>query len=459
MSLPSDESSHQRPRQSPNQSPHQPSQRIAVLGAGPMGLAVAYQLARDGHQPVVFEADDRVGGMTACFDFSGLEIERYYHFHCTSDTAFLQVLNELGIAGKMRWTETKMAYWYQNQMQPWGNPLALLSFRGLSLIAKFRYGLHAFLCTKRNDWTPLDHVEATGWIRRWVGDEAWEVLWRRLFDYKFYDYSSNLSAAWIWSRIRRIGRSRYNLFREKLGYLEGGSTTLLNALEADIERHGGTVRLSEPVQRVIIGEGRVKGVQTAQGIDAFDKVVSTVPLPYVPRLMPDLPADVMQKFTALKNIAVVCVIAKLKTPLSPNFWLNVNDPEMDIPGLVEYSNLRPLDHSIVYVPFYMPGEHPKFAESDQVFLDKVRRYLKKINPALTDEDFLDMRASRYRHAQPICDPGYLDKLPPVALPVQGLWVADTSYYYPEDRGISESIGFGRQMAGEVLRAKASEVGR
>ena len=53
--------------------------RIAVLGAGPMGLAVAYQLARDGHEPVVFEADDRVGGMTACFDFEGLQIERYYH--------------------------------------------------------------------------------------------------------------------------------------------------------------------------------------------------------------------------------------------------------------------------------------------------------------------------------------------------------------------------------------------
>ncbi len=429
----------------------QPSQRIAVLGAGPMGLAVAYQLARDGHQPVVFEADDRVGGMTACFDFSGLEIERYYHFHCTSDSAFLQVLAELGIAGKMRWTETKMGYWYQNRMQPWGNPFALLGFRGLSLIAKFRYGLHAFLCTKRTDWKPLDHVEATGWIRRWVGEEAWEVLWRRLFDYKFYEYSSNWSAAWTWSRIRRIGRSRYNLFREKLGYLEGGSTTLLNALKADIERHGGIIRLGEPVQRVIIEKACIKGVQTTQGMETFDKVISTVPLPYVPRLMPDLPTEVMQKFTALKNIAVVCVIAKLKRPLSQNFWLNVNDPDMDIPGLVEYSNLRPLDNCIVYVPFYMPGEHPKFAEPDQAFLDKVRRYLKKINPALTDEDFLDMRASRYRHAQPICDPGYLDKLPPVALPVQGLWVADTSYYYPEDRGISESIGFGRKMAREAVQ--------
>jgi protoporphyrinogen oxidase len=416
-----------------------------------MGLAVAYQLARDGHQPVVFEADDRVGGMTACFDFSGLEIERYYHFHCTSDTAFLQVLDELGIADKMRWTETKMGYWYQDRMQSWGNPWALLGFRGLSLIAKFRYGLHAFLCTKRTDWRPLDHVEATGWIRRWVGEEAWEVLWRRLFDYKFYDFSSNLSAAWIWSRIRRIGRSRYDLFREKLGYLEGGSTTLLNALKRDIERHGGTIRLREPVQRVIIDQGCVVGVQTAHSGESFDKVISTVPLPYVPRLMPDLPAEIMHKFTALKNIAVVCVIAKLKKPLSQNFWLNVNDPEMDIPGLVEYSNLRPLNHSIVYVPFYMPGEHPKFAESDQAFLHKVRRYLKKINPALRDEDFIDMRASRYRHAQPICDPGYLDKLPPVALPVKGLWVADTSYYYPEDRGISESIGFGRKMAREALQ--------
>jgi hypothetical protein len=45
-----------------------------------------------------------------------------------------------------------------------------------------------------------------------------------------------------------------------------------------------------------------------------------------------------------------------------------------------------------------------------------------------------------------CEPGYLERLPPVALPIRGLWLADTSYYYPEDRGISESIDFGRSMA-------------
>jgi len=37
--------------------------RIAVVGSGPAGLACAQQLARAGHSPVVFEKNDRVGGL------------------------------------------------------------------------------------------------------------------------------------------------------------------------------------------------------------------------------------------------------------------------------------------------------------------------------------------------------------------------------------------------------------
>lgn len=421
-------------------------EKIAVLGAGPMGLAVAYQLAKDDYQPVLFEADDRVGGMAAMFDFDGLNIERYYHFHCISDGDFLQILDELDIAHEMNWVETKMGYWYQNRLQTWGNPIALLKFKGLSLGAKFRYGLHAFLSTKRNNWKLLDHQEASSWIKRWVGDEAWEVLWRRLFDYKFYHHANNLSAAWIWSRIRRIGRSRYDLFREKLGYLNGGSQTLLVAMQQKIEQNGGQIRLQTPVQKVLISDGKVTGIQHNGGVEIFDKVISTIPLPYIPQIMPDLPSEILEKFKAIQNIAVVCVIVKLKQALTENFWLNTNDTEMDIPGLVEYSNLYPLNEHIVYVPYYVPAENPIYAESNEIFISKVKRYLQKINPSLQDEDFLAVHVSRYRYAQPICPPSYLNHLPSIALPIEGLWAADTSYYYPEDRGISESIGLGRKMA-------------
>jgi glutamate synthase (NADPH) small chain len=37
--------------------------RVAVIGSGPAGLAVAQQLARKGHQVIVFERDDRIGGL------------------------------------------------------------------------------------------------------------------------------------------------------------------------------------------------------------------------------------------------------------------------------------------------------------------------------------------------------------------------------------------------------------
>jgi len=421
-------------------------QRIAVLGAGPMGLAVAYQLALDGNQPIIYEADDRIGGMTASFDFNGIEIERYYHFHCISDSAFLQILDELNLTNKMNWVETKMGYWFNNQLQDWGNPIALLRFKGLSFYAKFRYGLHAFYSTKINDWSSLDHKDALKWIKGWVGNEAYEVLWRRLFEYKFYNYSNNLSAAWIWSRIRRIGRSRYNLFKEKLGYLDGGSNTLLQAMKHKITELGGEFHLKSPVSKVIIHKECVVGVQV-HGIEiTFDKVISTIPLPYISKVIPDLPNDLLKTFDSRKNIAVVCVIAKLSKQVTPNFWLNTNDPEMDIPGLVEYSNLRPLDQHIAYVPFYMPGEHPNYLDSDEVFINKVMKYILKINPSFSESDFIDIKASRYRFAQPICEPNYLDNLPSVSLPIKGLWVADTSYYYPEDRGISESIGFGRNLA-------------
>src|SRR3546814_4740432 len=44
--------------------------------------------------------------------------------------------------------------------------------------------------------------------------------------------------------------------------------------------------------------------------------------------------DIITKYKNVKNIAVVCVIVKLKKAVTENFWLNTNDPDMDIPSLV-----------------------------------------------------------------------------------------------------------------------------
>jgi len=172
-------------------------------------------------------------------------------------------------------------------------------------------------------------------------------------------------------------------------------------------------------------------------------------IPYINPLIPDLPAAIQAQFRALKNIAVVCVLCKLRHKVSENFWVNINDPEIGLPGIVEYSNLNPLEYPMVYAPYYMPAEHPLYQQSDEAFIQRTRAYLQQLNPVLTDEDFIAMQASRYRFAQPVCEPGYLQRLPPIKLPIAGLYVADTSYYYLEDRSISESFRLGRDIANSL----------
>jgi len=422
--------------------------KIAVIGAGPMGLATAYELTKQNHQVDLYEFDDRLGGMSAHFDFDGLSIERYYHFVCRPDEPLFELLGELDMADKLHWVDTKMGYYYHGHLHRWGDPISLLTFPHLNLLSRLRYGAHMFFASKRgkHDWRDLDDVDAVSWLKKGSGKKAYEVLWDRLFRLKFHDFTDNLSAAWIWARIRRVGQSRRSIFQESLGYIEGGSQTLLNELARRIGQQGGNIHLSTPVQNVRIENDRVTGIELKDGFREYDQVISTIPLQYIPRLIPDLPEEQLERYRQVQNIGVVCLIYKLKKPVTDNFWLNISDPEFDIPGIIEMSNLRPLADKVVYVPYYMPQSHPKFSWSDEAIINEATGYLKKLNPELGDADILSVSASRYAYAQPICQPGFASLLPPIRGKLDNLLIADTSYYYPEDRSIAESVQLGKQLA-------------
>jgi protoporphyrinogen oxidase len=76
-------------------------------------------------------------------------------------------------------------------------------------------------------------------------------------------------------------------------------------------------------------------------------------------------------------------------------------------------------------------------------------YLQRFNSKLTQDDVIAAHVARLRYAQPVCEPGFASKIPAVQTPIRGLQIADTCFYYPEDRGISESVRFGREMAGRI----------
>ena len=98
----------------------------------------------------------------------------------------------------------------------------------------------------------------------------------------------------------------------------------------------------------------------------------------------------------------------------------------------------------------MPRENPIYSYPDEKFVSESIKCLKSINKDLKDSDVINTHCSRYAYAQPVCGTNFKENLPPLN-PIENLWTADTTIYYPEDRGISESVFFGRNLAKKIIR--------
>lgn len=422
------------------------SKKVAVIGAGPMGLMCAYELLKKGYDVSLYERDDRIGGMSASFDLGGTKVERYYHFICKTDYTLFDLLKELKLDRNLVWVSTRMGFYFDRKLYPWGDPISLLRFPKLNFFQKFRYGVHVLYSKTIRDWEKLDKENAICWLKKWLGEKTYTVLWHKLFEYKFYELQGQLSAAWIASRIQRVAKSRKNMFKEQLGYLKGGSDTLLLEMENKIKVLGGKIILNANITEISSQSRKITGIKVDGQFISFDIVFSTIPLPYIPKMVPGLSDMRRKQIASIANVSVACVALKLKQKFTNYFWMNINHDGIEVPGIIEYSNLNPYSGNILYVPYYMPSTHPKYKYSDADFLSEVYSYLKLINTKFDKDWVIASKVSRYNFAQTVCTTRFYEKLPPMVSEIDGLYMADTSYYYPEDRSISKSLGVGKQLA-------------
>jgi len=417
--------------------------RVAIIGAGISGLSAALALTRKGHEVTVFEREPEVGGLVATCDLAGTRIERYYHFLCRGDDGYAALCRDLGIADRIRFRRARTGFFYEGKEYGFSSPWDLLRFAPIPFLQRMRFGVFALEARMRTEWRQLDELVARPWLIDRMGLRAYEVIWHPLLALKFGNAYDTISAAWVWHRLHRVARSK-----GRMGYLEGGTGFLLDTLVGRIREQGGVIRTGRTVKRICTQKGAVRAVAFSDGEAVeCDRVISTVPLSVLADLLPEGHHEYAGQLRQIHYIGVVCVVAKLARPVTRNFWLNVHDSRIPCNGIIEYTNLNPLgrtDGHIVYVPYYIATDSELYQKTDEAVFEQSWAALKRITPALRDEDVLAQRVFRSPYAQAVCPTGFLKILPDHRAPIAGLHVLDSVFLYPEDR----------TQSGLILRARA-----
>jgi protoporphyrinogen oxidase len=425
--------------------------RIGIIGGGVAGLGSAHLLAKRGHSVQLFEQAPVLGGLAGCFDFDGLQVEKYYHFICRDDVDLVHMLAALGLDNELTWRPGTMKFFHHGRLYPFSTPWDLLRFGALPLLGRIRFGMNIALSRSADSWERYEPMTAREWLLARIGPQAYEVIWEPLLRIKFGPYYDRISASWVWHRIHRVARSRpHVLARERLGFLKRGTQVLLDALIASLSRQGVGLHTATAVEAVTVGPNGITGLTVNGEHHPFDVIVSTAPLPVLARLLPQSATELLRTITGIDYITVLCLLLRLRQPVTDAFWVNVNDPRVPFNGFIEYTNLNPRTDAanphLLYVPFYLPPGDPRFAQPDEELLRDCLAGLQIVRPDFTPDWVVGYRVFRDRFAQAICTTNFAQRIPPVRTSIPGLLMTDSTQLYPSDRTISGMFGQARKVA-------------
>ncbi|WP_119073061.1 NAD(P)/FAD-dependent oxidoreductase [Aggregatilinea lenta] len=436
------------------------TQRVAIIGAGAAGLAAAYDLSRAGYTVTVYEAGPEVGGLAAGFRDEGWDwtLEKFYHHWFANDDAVLGLVKELGAEDRLLFPRPITSLWLDGKIYQMDRPnIVTANLRlPISWVAKIRYGLTGLYLRFFDRWQPMERVTADRWLRRTMGREAYERIWRSLLIGKFGRVYDQVNMAWFWARVYKR--------TPRLGTFAGGFQAFLELLAERDRELGVTICLNTPVERI---EQRPEGglaVTVAGEAQAFDAVISTSSPHIMQRLAPDLPESYRDQLGSLKSMGAVVVVLALKHKLLTDgtYWLSLpsdnpdkSQGEFPFLALVEHTNYMDRAHyggdHIVYCGDYVEPDHEYLSTNDDALVKRFAGVLKTFNPGFSPDWIRKSWVYRVKYAQPIPLVNHSQAIPDLRTPVPGLYFASMSQVYPWDRGTNYAVEMGRKVAAMLQR--------
>jgi protoporphyrinogen oxidase len=426
--------------------------KVAVVGGGLAGLCAALELSRAGAEVTVYEKYPNFGGLASAFEIAGTHLERFYHHAFSTDLDLLKLLDELGLSEKLQWSTDDSGSFYEGKTYPFSPAWRLLTFAPLNLLSRLRLAFSAKYLSLLKNYRPFDDVSAKEWIISHMGMQVWKVLWEPLFLAKFGAYTDKISMTWFYGRVSaRFGPSKEGAPTGHLGYLLGSTQLMVDALEARLKAAKVRLLASTPVQRLIAENGAIKGIETKLGREDYDQVLITCATPLFLQMEGGiLPEALRGELESFRYHGSVVAVLELKESLSPHYWLNILDSSLPFLAIIEHTKMIGPEHyqgrHLMYLARYLDTADPFFSLGKEQILGAFYEKLQRVFPRFERSMVSAAHVMRADYTQPIIELGYGKRLPPHRLPVKGLFLANMTQIYPEDRGMSYSIGMGRRVA-------------
>ncbi len=393
---------------------------VAIIGGGLGGLSLGYFLAKQGDKVTILEKENFLGGLVGGFKMEGENLEKLYHHFFRTDNYLIELLEEIGLADKIVWNKNSTGIYWKDKMYPFNGAIDLLKFKPLSLVDKIRMGLVAIFLGLDNNWQKYELVSASDWMKKAVGKNGYEVVWKPLLQGKFHKYYRDISMAWLWARIHTRGNSKNEKGEEVLGYIDGGFEKMVERLVELIKKNKGEIKLNR----------KIKNIKDLE--KDFDIIIDTRP-------------DKEMGYLATVNIAF-----SSEQNLSKFYWHNINDRQSPFIAFIQHTNLVGTKNyqgkNIYYLGTYVPQDHEFLKMDEKKIINQWFDYLKKIFPEFDKTKAKNVSVFRFNSGQHIVSRKYKVKSYKVN---EKLYRMNFAQIYPEDRGVNFGVREARRIVSSI----------
>ena len=413
---------------------------LGIIGAGATGLTAAYDAVKAGHTVTVLEAADELGGLAASIPVGGTPLERYYHHIFRSDTAIIELIEELGLGGDLHFHKPTTAVFRDGKLHPFSTPLEMLRFPSFSVLDGIRFGASSAALKLVRNGERFNDRTALSWLRRWAGRGATASVSEPLLRGKFGDRAEEVSMAWLWARV--------HCRTFELGYMAGGFERVYAALHDAVGRARRQGRVRQGGRHDPPARGRRAGHRHHQGrrelrVRPADRHHPAARLRQGrrrPRRRRGLAQPVPRRDLLHPGAGPQRDPVLLAQHQRPGLPVPRGRRATNMVDKAEYG-----DRHILYVGNYVERDDWRFTTDPAELLERFIPYLQKLNPEFDRSWIQKWHFSRAPFAQPVVTPEYRALIPGHATHLSRVTLATMAQIYPQDRGQSYSVALAHRV--------------